>query len=789
MALATGAILIAAVAADRLLERRVSAAARLLLYLAVLGRLALPAAWHSPLGVLGVRATPEPVAMDLAQSSLVVVPLAPLEARFGLAGWAAVAYAALAALLLGRWLWARLLLRRSLRACRPAALDCPEAPVLLHERLGPLVAGLLRPRIVVPAALADGERPEALAWVLRHEGAHVRRRDPLMSAGVQIACILAWPILPLWLAARRIRALMEQACDERAVEGADSAARRRYGELLLALAEGPRPLGPALAFGSPLRGRLRALAARRRWPLLAQAGVVAAVVALAVSCAGEPPEAEVEDAAADASDAAETLAANLAAAGGGTARDYVTDLRGVGRVHFRPLTLPASPVTPRFGVRPTADGQPRLLPELSRVPTPHPGQPGSPGFDLPPARFIGPGPPNVRQVPRLFLSGDGSTWLMTRRSGMSRLGASKPLEPALREALAETGSRTVILMVDQRLRHEAVVEAMAAARRAGATGFALETLPQVYLPKQDAVRIEGDPQRFWKSFAPTATSSSPRPVAVRRGDPVVTVTSSGGLLVGGTEVTPETLEQQLRWELERQHSDTVLVRRDPTAKAPPADLMDIIRRAGAKNVPILAAPSVSPERSKRNDPVLTITPEGKLFLGTHEVAVESFEGELRRELQARGSETLLIRGDKSGVVNHAMDVMALAKRAGARNLALLTERTPSLDEAQPPAAGSFDKGIISATVREHIGEAKACYERELAREPSLRGRVLVRFTVSPEGVVIAADRGSSTMNSPALEDCLVEAVKRWRFPPPQTRGDLIVVYPFIFNPQGGAELK
>jgi beta-lactamase regulating signal transducer with metallopeptidase domain len=149
--------------------------------------------------------------------------------------------------------------------------------VLRHERLGPLVAGLLRPRIVVPAVLADAPGAEALAWVLRHESAHIRRGDPLTSAAVQIVCILAWPVLPVWLAARRIRALMEQACDQRAVEGADGATRRRYGELLLALAESPRALGPVLAFGSPLRGRLRALAARRRWPIAAQTAVVAGV--------------------------------------------------------------------------------------------------------------------------------------------------------------------------------------------------------------------------------------------------------------------------------------------------------------------------------------------------------------------------------------------------------------------------------------------------------------------------------------------------------------------------------
>jgi TonB family protein len=67
--------------------------------------------------------------------------------------------------------------------------------------------------------------------------------------------------------------------------------------------------------------------------------------------------------------------------------------------------------------------------------------------------------------------------------------------------------------------------------------------------------------------------------------------------------------------------------------------------------------------------------------------------------------------------------------------------------------------------------------------------VNVRFTISPAGVVTSAETVESSLNSPAVEGCLVDAIARWRFPPPQTKGDLIVVYPFAFTPTGGAELK
>jgi hypothetical protein len=288
MTLSTGTILVGALAADRLLERRVAASMRLGLYLVVLARLALPAGWVSPLGLLGGRGGTSLAgsAVDLGAATVVQAGAAPLSHG---AAAALLVYLAVVLLLMVRWGLARITLARRLRGTHPLGRAIDGVPVERHPSLGPLVAGLMRPRIIVPAALADGADAEALAWVLRHERAHVRRRDLPLGALVQVSCILVWPVLPVWIAAARIRALMELACDEQAVRGADGPARRRYGELLMAMATQPlaRPLGPMLSFGSPLKGRLRALATRRRWPLALQGLAVAAIGVLALACAAD----------------------------------------------------------------------------------------------------------------------------------------------------------------------------------------------------------------------------------------------------------------------------------------------------------------------------------------------------------------------------------------------------------------------------------------------------------------------------------------------------------------------
>ena len=293
MTLATGAILAGALLADRLLERRVSAAVRMLLYAAVLARLALPAGWESPLGLLGARSAGMVSALTVGPGMFTLAPLRVAPELSG-AGWALIAHAAIALALLARWLHLRIAIERRLRGAPMVGL-VDGIPVVRHPCLGPLVTGLWRPRIVVPAALADGAEGEALQWILRHERAHVRRHDLTVGTLIQIACMLAWPVLPVWIAARRLRALMEVACDEHALRGADGAARRRYGEVLLALADGPasgRSFSPVLSWRSPLERRLRALRARRRWPVALQAAVVGAAGALVFACAGEPPAKE-----------------------------------------------------------------------------------------------------------------------------------------------------------------------------------------------------------------------------------------------------------------------------------------------------------------------------------------------------------------------------------------------------------------------------------------------------------------------------------------------------------------
>ncbi len=98
----------------------------------------------------------------------------------------------------------------------------------------------------------------------------------------------------------------------------------------------------------------------------------------------------------------------------------------------------------------------------------------------------------------------------------------------------------------------------------------------------------------------------------------------------------------------------------------------VASRTGVK-VALPKANAAGTVTKRRTDPVLTVTKNNELFLYNRKVDPAHLEEEIRKALAAVDSQTLLLRGDKSVFLGAAVDLMSVAKKAGAKNIAILTQ--------------------------------------------------------------------------------------------------------------------
>jgi beta-lactamase regulating signal transducer with metallopeptidase domain len=152
----------------------------------------------------------------------------------------------------------------------------------------PVSFGLIRATIILPADLCAAPDPLRLGWVLRHELAHLRRRDSWSGLLCAAARSVFFYVPFAWFICRKIRLCQEYLADAAAIAGEDR--RADYAEFLLTFSRAASP--PLLATGvsgnrSDLFRRVTMLLekpirvqsnARGRWLLFPAAGLLALAV-------------------------------------------------------------------------------------------------------------------------------------------------------------------------------------------------------------------------------------------------------------------------------------------------------------------------------------------------------------------------------------------------------------------------------------------------------------------------------------------------------------------------------
>lgn len=108
---------------------------------------------------------------------------------------------------------------------------------------------------------------------------------------------------------------------------------------------------------------------------------------------------------------------------------------------------------------------------------------------------------------------------------------------------------------------------------------------------------------------------------------------------------------------------------------------------------------------------------------------------------------------------------------------------PQLRMGACSVSGRLPPQSIQRIVRLQAGRFRACYERGLAKNPNLAGRVVARFVIDRAGQVTDASDGGSDLPDPEVVACVVRGFYSLDFPQPEV-GIITVTYPFVFSSDG-----
>jgi hypothetical protein len=95
--------------------------------------------------------------------------------------------------------------------------------------------------------------------------------------------------------------------------------------------------------------------------------------------------------------------------------------------------------------------------------------------------------------------------------------------------------------------------------------------------------------------------------------------------------------------------------------------------------------------------------------------------------------------------------------------------------------GRLPADVIQRVVRQNFGRYRFCYQEGLRNNPSLAGRVAVRFVIGRNGAVTTVANGGSDLPDAQVVSCVVRAFYGLSFPAPDN-GVVMVTYPFMFSP-------
>jgi TonB family protein len=104
-----------------------------------------------------------------------------------------------------------------------------------------------------------------------------------------------------------------------------------------------------------------------------------------------------------------------------------------------------------------------------------------------------------------------------------------------------------------------------------------------------------------------------------------------------------------------------------------------------------------------------------------------------------------------------------------------------LSNGKTEITGEVAEDAIRSELDRRTDKIRRCFERDLARNPALAGKVVIEFELQAAGRVLSSRVSESTVAAAGVGRCITEVVRRVRFPTPGPSGRATIVHTFIFE--------
>lgn len=105
----------------------------------------------------------------------------------------------------------------------------------------------------------------------------------------------------------------------------------------------------------------------------------------------------------------------------------------------------------------------------------------------------------------------------------------------------------------------------------------------------------------------------------------------------------------------------------------------------------------------------------------------------------------------------------------------------SLDIPGSSVEDGLTKDEVGKIIHSHLSEVRYCYESSMLRNADIEGKLVLDFSIGPNGIVQSAAVRESSLKDPRLDDCILRRLTKWAFPQPKGGVTVAVSYPFIFK--------